>query len=39
MKYIKSYLRIRLRDDHLDDVLLLLSTNISPNVEKLSHNK
>ena len=39
MKYTKSNLRTRLRDDHLDDVLLLSSTNISPDVEKLSHNK
>ena len=39
MKYTKSRLRTRLRDDHLDDVLLLSSTNISSDVEKLSKNK
>ena len=39
MKYAKSHLRIRLYDDHLDDVLLLSSTNVSPDVVKLSHNK
>ena len=39
MKYTKSHLKTRLCDDHLDDVLLLSSTNIPPDVEKLSHNK
>lgn len=39
MKYTKNQLRTRLSDDHPDDVLLLSSTNISPDVEKLSHNK
>ena len=35
MKYTKNHLRTRLRDDHQDDVLLLLSKNISPDMEKL----
>ena len=39
MKYTKSYLRTRLRDNHLDVVLFLSSTNISPDVKKLSQNK
>ena len=39
MKYTKSHLRTRLRDDHLDDILLLSSTNISPDVENLYRNK
>ena len=39
MKYTESHLRTRLRHNHLHDVLRLSSTNISPDVEKLSHNK
>ena len=39
MKNTKSHLRTKLHDDHLDDVLLPSSTNISPDVEKLLHNK
>ena len=35
MKYTKRHLSIRLRDDHLDDVLLLWSINILPDVKKL----
>ena len=38
MKYTKNHLRTRLRDDHLDDILLLSSTNISPDVDKLCKN-
>ena len=30
MNYTKSHIRTRLRDDHLDDLLLQSSTNISP---------
>ena len=36
MKYTRSYLRTKLRDDHLDDVFLLSSINISPDLERLS---
>ena len=39
MKYTKSHLRSRLCDDHLDNVFLLSLTNISPDVDKLLHNK
>ena len=39
IKYIKSHLRTNLRGNHLGDVLLLLSTNISSGEVKLSHNK
>ena len=38
MKYTKNYLRIRLYDNRLDDILLVSSTNILPD-EKLSYNK
>ena len=39
MKYCKNQLRTKRTDVHLDDVLLLSSTNLSPNVEVLSFNK
>ena len=35
MKFTKSHLRKRWRDNYLDDVSLLSSTNISPDVEEL----
>ena len=37
-KSTKSNFRTKLGDDHQDDVLLLLSANILPDVEKLSDN-
>ena len=39
MKHAKIHLITKLRDDQEDNVLLLLSTYISPDVVKLSHNK
>ena len=39
IEYIKNHLIKRLHGDHLNNVLLWSSTNISPDVEKLSHNK
>lgn len=37
--YTKLYLRTMLGDDPLEDVLLVPSTNISPDVEWLSNNE
>lgn len=39
MKHTKNHLRTRLTDAHLDNVLLLASTSLTPNIEKLSSNK
>ena len=39
MKHYKNQLRTKVTDAHLDDILLLSSTNLSPNVEVLSSNK
>ena len=36
MKFTKSKLRSRISDAHLEDVLLLASSDLSPDVEKLS---
>ena len=38
IKYSKSHLRTELCDDHLNDVLLQSSTNMSPDVEKVYLN-
>lgn len=38
-KYIKSHLKTKLLDQDMNNVLLLSSTNISPDVEKLLHNR
>ena len=39
MKYTKTYLRSSLHDDHLEDILMLSTTNISADVETLSKTK
>ena len=39
MKYAKNHFITRLRDDHLDDILLMSLTDILTDVEKISHNK
>ena len=39
MKYVKSYLRSSLRHGHLEDILLLSTTNIPAHVETLSKTK
>lgn len=39
LKYTKNNLRTRLTDSHLNNVLLLASTGLTPNIEKLSSSK
>ncbi|XP_069767039.1 general transcription factor II-I repeat domain-containing protein 2-like isoform X2 [Narcine bancroftii] len=39
MKYVKNHLRTNMTNGHLNDILLLASTTISPNIEMLSKNK
>uniref|UniRef100_A0A0L8I0Q3 HAT C-terminal dimerisation domain-containing protein n=1 Tax=Octopus bimaculoides TaxID=37653 RepID=A0A0L8I0Q3_OCTBM len=39
LKQTKNNLRTRLTDNHLDNILLLASTSLKPNIEKLSRNK
>lgn len=39
MKHSKNLVRSRMSDGHLDDVLLLASTTISPDMQKLVDNK
>ena len=36
MKYAKNHFITRLRDDHLDDILLMSLTDILTDVEKIS---
>ncbi|XP_014781932.1 general transcription factor II-I repeat domain-containing protein 2B [Octopus bimaculoides] len=39
LKQTKNNLRTRLTDNHLDNIFLLASTSLKPNIEKLSRNK
>ena len=39
MECLKSKLRTKLSDGHLQDVMLLASSNLKPNIDKLADQK